>query len=54
MAATGTLTLALMALHLGWAIATTRPLGDASTKFSLVVWSIWLVPYITGMLAAML
>jgi hypothetical protein len=30
--------------------------GDAARfhRFSLIVWSIWLVPYVTGMLAAML
>jgi hypothetical protein len=26
----------------------------ARRRFSLIVWSIWLVPYVTGMLAAML
>ena len=52
------LALALMALHLGWAIVTMIRNNEATRrrfhKFSLVVWSIWLVPYITGMLAAML
>ena len=58
MATTGTLALALMALHLVWAIITMVRNNEASRKrfhrFSLVVWSIWLIPYVTGMLAAML
>jgi uncharacterized repeat protein (TIGR03987 family) len=58
MATTGTLALALMALHLVWAIITMVRNNEASRKrfhrFSLIVWSIWLIPYVTGMLAAML
>jgi uncharacterized repeat protein (TIGR03987 family) len=58
MATTGTLAIALMALHLGWAIITMIRNNEASRRrfhrFSLVVWSIWLIPYVTGMLAAML
>jgi uncharacterized repeat protein (TIGR03987 family) len=58
MATTGTLAILLMALHLAWAIVTMVRNNDAARrrfhKFSLVVWSIWLVPYVTGMLAAML
>jgi len=58
MATTGTLAIALMALHLGWAIVTMIRNNEATRRrfhqFSLVVWSIWLVPYVTGMLAAML
>ena len=48
----------MVALHLGWAIVTMIRNNEATRrrfhKFSLVVWSIWLVSYITGMLAAML
>jgi uncharacterized repeat protein (TIGR03987 family) len=58
MATTGSLALSLMALHLVWAIITMVRNDEASRKrfhrFSLIVWSIWLVPYVTGMLAAML
>jgi len=58
MATTGTLAIALMAVHLGWAIVTMIRNNEASRRrfhrFSLVVWSIWLIPYVTGMLAAML
>jgi uncharacterized repeat protein (TIGR03987 family) len=58
MATTGTLAIVLMAFHLIWAIVTMIRSNDAARRrfhrFSLVVWSIWLVPYITGMLAAML
>ena len=55
---TGTLAIALMAIHLVWAVITMIRNDEATRrrfhKFSLVVWSIWLVPYITGMLAGML
>ena len=58
MATTGTVAIVLMAVHLAWAIVTMIRNNEATRrqfhKFSLVVWSIWLVPYITGMLAAML
>lgn len=58
MATTGALALALMALHLGWAVVTMIRNNEASRRrfhrFSLVVWSVWLIPYVTGMLAAML
>lgn len=58
MATTGTLAIALMAFHLAWAILTMVRGNEVARKrfhkFSLVVWSIWLIPYITGMLAGML
>lgn len=57
MAATGLLALALMALHLGWAVVTMIRNRDNERhvfhRFSVVVWTIWLVPYFTGMAAAM-
>lgn len=57
MATTGAVALVLMALHLVWAVVTMirdRP-GEKGTfhRFSLAVWSVWLVPYGTGMAAAM-
>ena len=58
MAVTGLIALILMALHLGWAIVTmirNRPAEKhAFHRFSIAVWAIWLVPYFTGMAAAML
>lgn len=58
MAITGMLALVLMALHLAWAIVTmirSRPAEKtAFHRFSIAVWAIWLVPYFTGMAAAML
>ena len=52
-----TLALILMALHLVWAVVTmlrNRPDEKrAFHRFSIVVWAIWLVPYFTGMAAAM-
>lgn len=57
MAWTGTLAIILMALHLGWAIATMVRGNEAAKtrfhRFSVVVWAIWLIPYISGMLAGM-
>jgi uncharacterized repeat protein (TIGR03987 family) len=57
MAVTGLLALLLMALHLAWAIITMlRDRTDEKRvfhRFSVLVWTIWLVPYFTGMAAAM-
>lgn len=58
MAITGSAALGLMALHLAWAIAVLLR-GDAAAarvfhRFSLGVWALWLVPYVTGMASAML
>ncbi len=56
MAITGTLALALMAFHLGWAIIVLRRnrLNELQRfhQFSIVVWSIWLIPFIAGAVAA--
>lgn len=58
MAVTGALALILMALHLAWAIVVLVRDREGERKvfhrFSVVVWAIWLVPYFTGMLGAML
>jgi len=55
---TGGIAIVLMAAHLGWAIVTMvrnrEPELLTFHRFSVVVWAIWLVPYITGMLSAML
>jgi uncharacterized repeat protein (TIGR03987 family) len=56
MAVTGTIALALMALHLAWAVVAlvrNRP-GELQRfhRFSIVVWSIWLVPFLAGAIAS--
>ena len=57
MAFTGFLALILMALHLAWAVVVMlRDRIDEKRffhRFSILVWAIWLVPYFTGMAAAM-
>ena len=58
MAWSGTAAILLMALHLGWAvIVLVRDHDDEKRtfhRFSIVVWSIWLVPYVLGAASAML
>ena len=58
MAATGLLALVLMAVHLLWAIVVLVRNRDAEKRhfyrFSVVVWAIWLVPYLTGALGSSL
>ena len=58
MRVTGGIAIMLMAAHLcgpssRWS-ATASPSSTRSTASRVVVWAIWLVPYITGMLSAML
>lgn len=58
MAITGQIALILMALHLAWALIVlvrNRP-NELATfhRLSIVVWAVWLVPYLTGMVGAML
>ncbi|MCI4013182.1 HsmA family protein [Brevibacterium sp. ZH18] len=54
---TGGLAIALMAIHLIWAVLVlvrNRETEKVSFhKFSLVVWAIWLIPYVTGAIGAM-
>lgn len=54
---TGGLAILLMAVHLVWALvvlARNREHEKAQFhRFSVVVWSIWLVPYVTGAIGAM-
>lgn len=58
MSVTGLLALILMAIHLVWAVVVLvrnrEPEKAVFHRFSLVVWTIWLLPYFTGMAAAML
>lgn len=58
MAWSGTAAILLMAAHLAWAIVVMLR-GRATEKasfhrFSVVVWAIWLLPYIAGAAGAML
>ena len=57
MAVSGVVALVLMGLHLAWAVVVmirNKPAERKSFhKFSLVVWTSWLVPYFTGAIAAM-
>lgn len=57
MAVTGLLAVILMALHLAWAAITMLRNREnekrAFHRFSIIVWAIWLIPYFTGMAAAM-
>lgn len=58
MSITGMLALGLMALHLGWAVVTMLRNRDNEKRvfhrFSIAVWTLWLIPYFTGMAAAMI
>lgn len=58
MAWSGTLAIVLMAVHLGWAVIVLVRDKDREKqtfhRFSIVVWAIWLVPYVLGAAAAML
>jgi uncharacterized repeat protein (TIGR03987 family) len=56
MESSGLVALILMGIHLAWAVAVLLR-GSAQAKrtfhrFSLVVWSIWLIPYLTGAIGA--
>jgi uncharacterized repeat protein (TIGR03987 family) len=57
MAWTGTLAIALMALHLAWAVVTLIRKREVEIlrfhTFSVAVWAIWLVPYLAGAVASM-
>jgi uncharacterized repeat protein (TIGR03987 family) len=54
---TGQIALWLMLAHAGWATRVLRrddePVRRRFHRFSLVVWCIWLVPYIGGMILGM-
>ncbi len=57
MAVTGSLALALMAIHLIWAIIVLNRNKQQEKvtfhKFSIIVWAIWLIPYVAGAVVAM-
>jgi len=57
MAWTGTAAIVLMAVHLGWAVIVLvrgrEKEKRAFHRFSIIVWAIWLVPYIAGAASAM-
>lgn len=56
MGVTGTIAILLMAVHLAWAIAVLVRNVESEKhrfhRFSVVVWAIWLVPYLTGAIGA--
>ena len=58
MAVTGAIALLLMVFHLAWAVIVLVRNRDGEKKsfhkFSLLVWGIWLVPYVTGALGTSL
>lgn len=58
MTLTGALALGLMGIHLAWALAVLARdrFRERAVfhRFSLAVWGLWLVPYVTGMLGAAL
>ncbi len=57
MAWTGTAAIVLMAIHLIWAIIVLVRGREnekrAFHRFSIVVWAIWLIPYVAGAVSAM-
>ncbi len=56
MAVTGTIAILLMAVHLVWAVVVlvrNRPRERHNFhRFSVVVWAIWLIPYLAGAIGA--
>jgi len=56
--ATGVLAIALMIIHALWATIVLLGIDEKKKanfhRFSIVVWSIWLIPYLAGMLMGML
>ena len=57
MSTTGLIALSLMAVHLSWAVLVMirdRPHERARFhRYSAGVWTVWLVPYLSGMVASM-
>lgn len=55
---TGAAAILLMAVHAVWATVTLKKGGDASRRrfhrFSVIVWVIWLIPYLSGMVYGMM
>ncbi len=58
MAVSGVIALVLMAVHLAWAVVVLvrdrENEKHSFHRFSVVVWAIWLVPYVTGALGSSL
>lgn len=58
MSVTGLLALILMAVHAVWAVVVLVRSRDHELatfhRFSVAVWVVWLIPYITGMLGSMI
>jgi len=58
MASTGAAALALMAVHFVWALVVLIRDREAERiafhRFSLAVWGLWLIPYVTGALGSAL
>lgn len=58
MAVSGVIALVLMAVHFAWAVIVLVRGREAELhrfhRFSVVVWAIWLVPYVTGALGSSL
>ncbi|MBX9470595.1 HsmA family protein [Microcella sp.] len=58
MAVSGLVALILMAVHFAWAVVVLVRGREAELhrfhRFSVIVWAIWLVPYITGALGSSL
>lgn len=58
MGVTGVVAIVLMAVHLAWAIVVLVRNREAEKtsfhRFSVIVWGIWLVPYIVGALGSSL
>jgi uncharacterized repeat protein (TIGR03987 family) len=58
MAVTGTIAIALMAIHFVWAIVVLVRNREHEKhtfhRFSVIVWAIWLIPYVTGAIGASL
>lgn len=56
--ATGLAAILLMAAHAVWATATLLWGNDTQKRnfhrFSLIVWALWLIPYLSGMIAGMM
>ncbi len=57
MAVSGTIAILLMAIHLIWAVAVLIRNREQEKltfhRFSVIVWAIWLIPYIAGAAVAM-
>jgi uncharacterized repeat protein (TIGR03987 family) len=53
---TGVTALVLMAIHAAWAVVVLRHHDERALttfhRFSVVVWALWLVPFISGMIAS--